>query len=175
MPKKALETASWQGIRKVISKIMIELSIYIAAVAALSAIILLMLGYILTRKPREVHFKNKSSKTEKENIELTQTNQKMSIELQQLTRTNYEQQEKITEQADQISVPAKYTFDPIVGICRLGERQYCTACLLKFTESPLGVGNNPNKCPKCGLDYSKPPRWVAIHQLPPDDPFSRIR
>lgn len=152
---------------------MIELSIYLWTVGFLITIIGLFLAHYL----REPRVKSAMSAYKVQNSALRNKDSESQAIILDLKNKTTQQQEQITEQMSKMNIFSKYTFDPLVGsLISISEsKRYCTACILKFKESPLGVKDNPLKCPECGADYNGPPRWIAVHQSPPDDPFQRIR
>jgi hypothetical protein len=149
---------------------MIELSTYLWTVGFLITIVCLFLAHYL----REPRIKATTSELKKQNNTLITEKAESQQIILNLTKKIDDQQKTITEQETKISIPSKYTFDPIMGflISVVDSKPYCTACLLKLEEVPLDTKNAPAICPKCGTKYPLQARFISVH--PTTNPFRNI-
>lgn len=134
------------------------------SIGILVTVIIFLMGYILTRKPREVYFKTQALAAKEKISNFKQIQNDLESKCNKLTETNNKQEIQITEQERKLGIFSKYTFDPRMSFFRLGNKGYCSICMFaKFEEKEIGIPGNQFKCPSCGTDYSRSAGIVVIN------------
>jgi hypothetical protein len=139
---------------------MIELSTYLWTVGSLITIIILFVAHYL----REPRIKFSISVLKNELFEIQKKQKETMIINTDLKNKKDIQQKKISEQESKIGLLSKYTFNTTMGylISRADGKQYCTACLLQFKESPLHKPLHELTCSVCGIKYPLAPFKITF-------------